>query len=146
MIKLWLKESVKSYETMGDAQKIIEEMSMLKNADQETVWLIGLNNANKVLIKECVFKGSIDQSIACPKLIFKRLLAVGASSFVIIHNHPSGDCKPSKNDDDVTKRMAKIAGFLDIQMFDHIIIADKFYSYASETTLITEGTKRGKTI
>ena len=71
----------------------------------------------------------------CPRAIyfFKLLLKSNSSSFIIAHNHPSGNRNPSNSDDHITKKLKKGADLLDIHVLDHIIIADvDYYSYADE--------------
>ncbi len=72
-------------------------------------------------------------TVADPKLIFGRALALRASAIVLVHNHPSGNCKPSVSDRTLTRNLCKAGGFLDLPVVDHIIIADKdFVSFADE--------------
>jgi len=63
------------------------------------------------------------------RILFKRLLVAGASSFIIVHNHPSGNRKPSPNDVKTTKKIKECSELLDLKLLDHIIITgDDWYS------------------
>ncbi len=66
---------------------------------------------------------------ARPREIFIRLLLAGASGFVLCHNHPSGDCRPSKADIQVTEQLKECADFMAVNLFDHIIIGDRCFSF-----------------
>ena len=130
MQRFYVKEDEKSYVQVNNPDTIYNMFKELQYADQETFWIVGLNNNNKVLLKECLFKGSVDRSIACHKLIFKRLLQSGSSNFFVVHNHPSGNETPSNDDTRTTIRIAKIANFMGFNFYDHIIIGNnKYYSY-----------------
>ena len=98
MEKFYVKESIKSSISFSNPSIISKQFKELAYADQESLWVLGLNNHNKALIKECVYKGTVDQCSADGRLIFKRLLCAGASNFIIIHSHPAGCCKPSEDD------------------------------------------------
>jgi len=136
--KFYVKSPTMDENKYKHPQIAVEEFRYLGKIDQETVWLIGLNSNNKAILKENIFKGTIDSSTCDPKLIFKRLLVSGSTSFILIHNHPGGDSKPSREDDKVTEKIKKIAEIVGIRFLDHIIIADGnndnedyYYSYAA---------------
>lgn len=95
---------------------------------EEHLYLIALNTKNKPLGVFEVSHGTINSSLVNPREIFIRLLLVGASGFVVSHNHPSGDCIPSKEDIQVTRRMKECADLMGIQLLDHIIVGDGYNS------------------
>lgn len=75
--------------------------------------------------------GSVNASQLGTREVFVRLCLLGASSFVVVHNHPSGDPSPSIDDNATTKRLKSAADIMGIPLVDHIIIGDStFYSYA----------------
>lgn len=120
----------------SDPNTIYKEFIDLARIDQEVIWLLGLNNAHKAIINDCIFKGTFNNSTCDPKLIFKRLLQAGCAAFIIIHNHPAGGCNPSTEDNIVTAKIAMIAKIIGISFLDHIIIADDtFFSYSREGLL-----------
>lgn len=74
--------------------------------------------------------GTIDRSLIHPREVFKNAYLCSASSFICIHNHPSGDPKPSRADIEITKTLIKIGRIQGIELVDHIIMTDNnFYSF-----------------
>ena len=77
--------------------------------------------------------GAIDMAIANPREIFQKALMCGASNIVIVHNHPSGVCEPSKEDVKVSQRVKEVGELIGIKLMDSIIIGDKsLYSFADK--------------
>lgn len=129
MLRLWVRETPKVDLSVSSPTSIFNDLKDLREADQETFWVYALNDDNRVLLKECLFKGGIDFASVDVKLLLKRILCVGATQFVVVHNHPSGSSKPSGDDDRITKRLARIAKLLSLDMLDHIIIGTVYFSY-----------------
>ena len=90
-----------------------------------------LLDSNKVVIKDkLLFIGTLDYSIVHPREVFKEACVVSASSIICIHNHPSGNVFPSRNDLDITKKLVEIGNMFGIKVVDHVIIgSDKYYSF-----------------
>lgn len=108
----------------------------LIDLNHEEFWTILLGRSNKVLGKELISKGGMTLTIADPKVIFRSALLNNATGIILIHNHPSNNLKPSHQDIDLTKRLASAGRLLEIQVFDHLIIADNGYmSFADEGLL-----------
>ena len=128
MQKFYVKEKV-SVNALCSAQEVYEEFKALKDADQESFWVIGLNNANKVILKDCLFLGGLNCSIVDVKLIFRRLLKAGASGFLCVHNHPGGNIHPSTEDDRVTEKIKETGKIIGLPLLDHIIVGGGYYSY-----------------
>ncbi len=99
----------------------------------EEFWIVFLNNANKVIGKQQLSKGGITATVVDVRLLFKRVLEVGATSIIIAHNHPSGTLKPSLQDHKITEKLKNAGKLLDIKVLDHLIITAKdYYSFADE--------------
>jgi DNA repair protein RadC len=79
-----------------------------------------------------MFKGSISGSAIYPREVIKRLIQLRANGFVMVHNHPSGDPAPSKEDMEITMRILMAAYSIDVCFHDHIIMGETFYSMADE--------------
>ncbi|KPD01600.1 hypothetical protein LR69_00215 [Geobacillus sp. BCO2] len=76
-----------------------------------------------------MFIGSLNASIVHPREVFKEAIKRSAASVICVHNHPSGDPTPSREDIDVTKRLAECGRIIGIELLDHLIIGDqKFVS------------------
>lgn len=95
-----------------------------------------LNRANRVLAIYEVSSGGITGTVADPRLIFSAALKANAVSLVLAHNHPSGNLKPSRADEDLTQKIKQAGAYLDIKVMDHIIITSEGYlSFADEGLL-----------
>ena len=108
----------------------------LKDYSYEVFAVIFLNRANKINHFEIISKGGITGTVADPRLILKKALEEDATSLVLCHNHPSGNLKPSRADEELTKKIKEAAGYFDIKIVDHIIVSeDGFYSFADDGIL-----------
>lgn len=95
--------------------------------------IILLNRANRVLGIAEISLGGISGTVADPKIIFATALKACASSIILVHNHPSGNLKPSASDIDLTNKIKEGGRLLDIAVLDHIIITSEgYYSFADE--------------
>lgn len=104
---------------------------------QETFAIITLSAKNTLLRGHVVSVGTLTGSLVHPREVFGPAIADHASSIVLIHNHPSGDPTPSREDIDVTERLVKCGSILGIRIIDHVIIgADgRFHSFADSGTI-----------
>jgi len=92
-----------------------------------------LNKANKVLGIYDVSTGGISGTVADPRVIFVAALKANACGIIISHNHPSGNLKPSKQDEQLTEKIKQGGQLLEIRLLDHVIISTEgFYSFADE--------------
>jgi len=92
-----------------------------------------LNQANKVIDKVCISKGGIDQTAVDVRLILREALLQRATQIILIHNHPSGNIRPSKEDRNLTQAVKKSAEAMNIRLTDHVIVADgAFFSFNDE--------------
>ncbi len=108
----------------------------LVDLNHEEFWIILLGRSSKVLGKELISKGGLSGTVADPKIIFHIALQHQASGIILIHNHPSGNLKPSQLDISLTKGLSEAGRLLDIQIFDHLIIGDMgYYSFGDESLL-----------
>ena len=92
-----------------------------------------LNRANKVLGIFEVSTGGVTGTVVDPKIIFVAALKANACNIIISHNHPSGNLQPSNADIEITEKIKKAGQFLEITLFDHIIVSSEgYYSFADE--------------
>ena len=102
----------------------------------EQFWVILLSRSNKVIKKQMISTGGVSGTVADPKVIFKAALDVLASGLILVHNHPSGNLKPSQADIELTKKMKESGKLLEIPILDHLIFADDgYFSFADESML-----------
>lgn len=108
----------------------------LMDLQREEFWVMLLNRANRLIKKQQISSGGISGTVADPKIIFKAALDQYASSIILVHNHPSGNLKPSTADLNLTKKMKEAGNLLEIPVLDHIIFSDEGYlSFADEGML-----------
>lgn len=123
--------------TSQDAYKVL-----LDSWDEDKLELVEqfalllLNKAGKVLGIYKVSTGGITGTVADPRIIFTAALKANAVALILAHNHPSGNLKPSRLDEELTSKIKRGGDFLDIKLLDHLIITkDEYYSFADEGLL-----------
>jgi len=107
----------------------------LEHLHKERVVILLVNTKNTLIRKEILHEGSLSSSIIEPREIVKKVLDFNASGFFLIHNHPSGDSTPSKEDIEITKRIQKISTLLEVKFLDHIIIGSDYFSFFDKEIL-----------
>ena len=120
------------------SSKIIFEIMqpLIGELQHEEFWIIYLNNANKILFKTQLWKGSITGTMVDVRLVFKGALETNATSIVLCHNHPSGTLLASEQDKLITKKLQSAGNNLDIKIIDHVIICEHgYFSFADEGIL-----------
>ena len=106
---------------------------MLRDHKHEVFAVMFLNRANRINHFEIISKGGITGTVADPRIILKKALQEDAVSIVLCHNHPSGSLRPSRADEEMTRKFVVAAQYLDIRVIDHIIVGEEgFYSFADE--------------
>jgi len=109
-----------------------EEMRVL---EKEHFRVILLDTKNKVIFVEEISIGTLDSSIVHPREVFKPAIKRSSSSIILVHNHPSGDPYPSKEDIVITKRLCEAGKLLGIHVVDHIIIGNSSFSFKANGLL-----------
>lgn len=128
--RVYQKEQI-LFQKFEDAYQIAsyyqDKMGKLK---QENFLCIYLDVTKKLIHEKTLFIGTLNRSLVHPREIFKEAYQVSASSIICIHNHPSGEVLPSKEDILFTSQLVKVGRTLGIDVIDHIIIGDeKYYSF-----------------
>jgi len=109
---------------------------MLCDLRHEEFWILALNRSNKIIDKIKISQGGVSQTVVDFKLILKEVLDRLASGLVLCHNHPSGNKKPGRDDDLMTRQIIEACRMFDIYVFDHLVITDDdYFSYADEGRL-----------
>ncbi|MDR1343753.1 MAG: DNA repair protein RadC [Tannerellaceae bacterium] len=109
---------------------------MLADLSHEELWIAMTNQAAKVIGKVKISQGGANGTVADIRLILKAAIQSLASGLILCHNHPSGNLRPSMQDDDLTDRVKKAAQLVGITLSDHLILSDNaYYSYADEGKL-----------
>ncbi|MCU0445086.1 MAG: DNA repair protein RadC [Microscillaceae bacterium] len=119
------------------AQDVYELMKPhLWDLHYEEFWILLLNQANFVIKKVKISSGGVAGTVADPKLILKAALEELATGIVLVHNHPSGNLKPSQADKDLTSKIKEAAKLMDIILTDHLIFTDQSYYSFLENGLL----------
>lgn len=100
---------------------------VMSDLPHEEFWIIYLNNSKKLIKKECISTGGLTSTAVDVRLILKKAIDVMATTIIIAHNHPSGQMQASQSDIDITKKIKAACQLVDIQLADHIIIANQQY-------------------
>ena len=109
---------------------------IVEDLDYEEFWVMMLSRSNRVKFKRCISQGGTAATVVDVKLLLKRAIDCLAEGIILVHNHPSGNPRPSVEDDNLTKRIKEGAGYLGIKVLDHVIIArGDSYSYNDEGQL-----------
>ena len=138
-VELIYKTKVKASErphikSSKDAAELLRQIWNENKIDfVEQFKVLLLNKANKVLGFFEASSGGLTGTVADPRLIFVAALKANACGIIICHNHPSGNLKPSQADEDLTQKIKCAGKFLDITLFDHIIVTSEgYFSFADE--------------
>ena len=110
-------------------------MEDMRHKEREVIKLLLLNTKTK-LIGECVISvGTVDAALVSPRDLFIEALQRNASAIILLHNHPSGDPSPSREDERITRRIYEAGALLGIELLDHIIIGDNCFISLKEQGL-----------
>ena len=134
--KRQLKEDIVGKTVINGPEDVLEYLSVsMSNLKEEVFKVIYLNSANVVLAAEDLFKGTVDQSAVYPREIIKIAFELNASGLIFVHNHPSGNLKPSKHDLSLNDKLVKACRAVDLTPLDHIIIGPTGYISLKEKGL-----------
>ncbi|MCC7168057.1 MAG: DNA repair protein RadC [Rhodospirillales bacterium] len=109
---------------IGNWERLIDYCRISQGHDKaERFRILFLDRKNQLIADEVQQKGTIDHTPLYPREVVKRALDLGAAALILVHNHPSGDVTPSKDDVAMTRAVHEAAGKLGIQLHDHVIIS-----------------------
>ena len=119
---------------ISSSKNIYEIMHpLLGDLAHEEFWILHLNRSNKITKKIKLSQGGITGTVIDIKMLMKEAILNYSSAIILVHNHPSGNTKPSQADIDITKKIKEASKFFDITTLDHLIItSDSYYSFADE--------------
>lgn len=104
----------------------------LRHAAQERFFVVLLDGRHRVLRHELVSQGTLTASLVHPREVFRPALRESAAALVLVHNHPSGDPTPSREDREITERLMRAGEILGIPVLDHVVVAERGYSSLRE--------------
>lgn len=111
-------------------------MEKMRYYQQEHFVVLYLSTKNMVIHQETMFKGSLNTSIVHPREVYKEAVKRSAAAIICVHNHPSGDPSPSREDIEVTKRLHECGEMIGVDFLDHIIIGSGKYISLKEMSFI----------
>ena len=109
---------------------------ILKDKKQEYFYCVYVDTKGKYIDKKCLFIGTINSSVVHPREVFKEAYLLSANGIICVHNHPSGDYTPSKEDISITKKLKEISIIHGIKLIDHIIIGNGNYFSFFENNML----------
>ena len=135
-VELYIRLKAKKEVTpqIASSKDVYRQMvSLMANLSVEECWCIYLNQASRVIKKQRISKGGLTSTMVDVRVVMKEALLCGAAALALVHNHPSGSTRPSREDDNLTRQVRQSCELMNIRMVDHVIVTDSdFYSYADE--------------
>ena len=129
-------EYIGSRSRITQSSEVFQLFHFLKDETKEHFLCIHLDGKNRILCIDNVSTGSLNASIVHPRETFKACLLSSAAAVILVHNHPSGDPTPSREDLELTGRLKEAGELLGIRVMDHIIIGDGCYVSLADRGLI----------
>lgn len=138
-VKLDTEKSIYSDENIDSPEKMVSVVGdEIKDLANECVFLANLNTKNQIINMSVISQGTISQSLLHPREIFNKAILSNASGVMLFHNHPTGDITPSKQDKEITEKIAFSGELLGIKLLDHIIVGagnSEYFSFAKESLI-----------
>lgn len=125
------KNSFKKKKTKISKAKDVFDLffDKMKDEKKEYFFIVLLDTKNNIISVEKISTGILDASIIHPREIFKPAIKNSAARIILVHNHPSGDPHPSDEDLSITRKLIDIGDLIGIEVLDHVIIGDSYWSY-----------------
>ncbi len=116
---------------LGTATRIYNNMHpLMQDLDVEEFWILLMNQHYQLIKKTCISHGGITETAVDIRIIIREAVLAKATILAVCHNHPSGNLKPSKSDDELTRSIQRACELMRIHFLDHVIITDgQYYSY-----------------
>lgn len=128
-----INQEQSGYIMIKSAKDVFKEVRFLINKRQEYIVALYLNGRNQLISKKVLFIGSVLSSLIKARDIITYALLNNAVNIILVHNHPSGEVKPSPEDIKITNRLAKILNLVDLNLIDHVIVGKRGYHSFKES-------------
>jgi len=118
--------------------RVVADLAMARLGSKalEEFWLALVDNKNRLMGWEQLSQGTVDHATVYPRAVLGLALERKASGIIMVHNHPGGDPRPSKEDVAITQRISRVARDLGVRVIDHLIVAERdFFSFSSQGML-----------
>ncbi|TYT74796.1 RadC family protein [Desulfobotulus mexicanus] len=128
----FLKQRIQGKEILGTPQAVLDYLYIeLRESSREVFMVLFLDVKNRLLDTEKLFQGSLSASPVYPREVLRSVLAHQAASVILVHNHPSGDTEPSREDYAITRRLVQTLAPVNVTVHEHLIIGNnRYYSFA----------------
>ena len=129
-----LREQTRKRDVLNEWQRVIDYCrALMMHQTIEEFHLLFLDTQNALILDERQQTGTIDHTPVYPRQVVKRALELGAAALIMVHNHPSGNPRPSRADIEMTKRVKEALSVVDIRLHDHVIVGrDGHVSFQSQ--------------
>lgn len=134
MIKRYLAQQMRVRENINEPYlAVMCFQAELESEEREVFMVMFLDNQNRLIKKEKMFYGTINQATVYPREIIKEALKCNAAAIIVAHNHPSGNCTPSESDRALTKKLEMACDLVGIRFVDHIVVGKgDYFSFEEE--------------
>jgi DNA repair protein RadC len=132
-----VEAKIRKKKSISNSDDVIEFASKkLAHLKDEAFMILYLTPNNRVISHEIINEGTVDKAVVYPRNIIRNALKRNASGIILVHNHPSGECRPSQADIKLTKQIIQSAMTMDIRVLDHVIIGGRdSFSFAEQHLL-----------
>ena len=120
------------FKKISSPSDIAEHFKEMKHLQVEEFRIVMLNTKNQIIKTSTISVGTLNASLVHPREVFKGAILNSANGIILLHNHPSGDSTPSREDIVLTERLVEVGKVMGIQVLDHIILANSFYSFKEQ--------------
>jgi len=120
----------------AEVYQAARQLLALHEEPEEHFCILCLNTKNKIVGVHTISIGSLNASIVHPREVFKAAMLNNAHGIICLHNHPSGDPEPSRDDIEITRRLAEAGKIIGIEVIDHVIIGEQRYLSMKERCLM----------
>lgn len=132
-----IERGIKTKDVLSDPQATRSYLRLqLAGLEHEVFGVVFLDNRNRVLGNQALFRGTINGAAVYPREVVKECLSHNAAGVIFYHNHPSGVAEPSSADRDITRRLTDALAMLEIRVLDHLIVGEKDTTSMAERGLI----------
>lgn len=134
LFKLWSQETRPRGRKYSDGSDFYLDFYLrLRDARKEKFYVVCLDQKNRLLGEDLVSEGSLTEALVHPREVFAPAIRLRAAAVAVVHNHPSGDPKPSPEDKQLTKRLKQAADLVGIRLIDHVVVGDgRYVSFAEK--------------
>ncbi|MFK7749533.1 MAG: JAB domain-containing protein [Kordia sp.] len=136
------KRVLNAHDVYSVMQQILLRQHKIRRA-QEHFWVVGLKADNTILFVELISIGAQNYAHVSPPDVFRMGIYKLAVRMILVHNHPSGNLKPSANDRDITDRLLKVGKMINIEVIDHLIITESGFTSFKDKGIMEDLRKSG---